>query len=97
MIKKYNFTEQDKVGKLGEKLILNHYNSIKDDNGNRYVARATRIDEQLQGADLMVFNQSLKTNYIEVKTDTQIEETNNIALEYLIEQESGDYQVGCQM
>ena len=97
MIKKYNFTEQDKVGKLGEKLILNHYNSITDESGNKYHARATRIDEQLQGADLMVFNQSLKTNYIEVKTDTQIEETKNIALEYLIEQESGDYQVGCQM
>ena len=63
MIKKYNFTEQDKVGKLGEKLILNHYNSITDESGNKYHARATRLDEQLQGADLMVFNQSLKTNY----------------------------------
>ena len=56
--KEIQLTEQDKVGKLGEKLILKHYNSITDENGNKYHARATRLDEQLQGADLMVFNQT---------------------------------------
>ena len=93
----FNFKEQDKIGKLGEKLILNHYNSIVDERGNKYHARPTRMEEQLQGADIWVFNQELKANFIEVKTDTQIQETNNVALEYLIEQENGELQIGCQM
>jgi len=97
MIQTYNFADQDKVGKMGEQLILKHYNTLTDETGNKYHARPTRMSEQLQGADIWVFNQELKDNYIEVKTDTQIVDTNNVALEYLIEQENGDLQIGCQM
>ena len=97
MIQTYNFAEQDKVGKMGEQLILKHYNTITDETGNKYHARPTRMEEQLQGADIWVFNQELKDNFIEVKTDTQIQDTNNVALEYLIEQENGELQIGCQM
>ncbi len=93
----FNFKEQDSIGKIGEQLILAHYNSITDGKGNKYHARPTRMEEQLQGADIWVFNNELDSNFIEVKTDTQIDETRNIALEYLIEQENGDLQIGCQM
>jgi len=93
----FNFKEQDSIGKIGEQLILAHYNSITDGKGNKYHARPTRMEEQLQGADIWVFNNELDSNFIEVKTDTQIEETRNIALEYLIEQENGELQIGCQM
>jgi len=93
----FNFKDQDKIGKIGEKLILAHYNSIEDEKGHKFHARKTRMEEQLKGADIWVFNTQLNSKFIEVKTDTQINETNNLALEYLIEQESGELAIGCQM
>ena len=78
----FDFEEQLAIGKKGELLVKNYYESQKTDEGKiKFIVRDARKEEQLKGADFFILNNELGTRYVEVKTDTRAEETANVALE----------------
>ena len=94
----FTFETQNAIGKLGEHLIKRHYESLKnDEGGNRFICRDAKFDEQMKGADLFIINQELGTRYVEVKTDTKMNDTDNFALEIMIVQEDGTKKIGAVM
>ena len=94
----FTFETQNAIGKLGEHLIKRHYESLKnDEGGNKFICRDAKFDEQMKGADLFIINQELGTRYVEVKTDTKMNDTDNFALEIMIVQEDGTKKIGAVM
>ena len=51
----------------------------------------------MKGADLFIINNELGARYVEVKTDTQIKDTDNFALEKMIVQDNGDKKIGAAL
>jgi len=80
----FNFDEQYSIGQKGEELVKKYYESQKDDGKTKFIVRDARREEQLKGADFFIINNELGTRYVEVKTDTQAQDTNNVALEIQI-------------
>ena len=94
----HDFHTDYNVGKLGENLIRAYYNAQRTADDKRiYITRETKLEEQIKGADLFVMNNELNYKYVEVKTDTQMKDTENFALEYMIEYRTGFKTIGCQM
>jgi len=92
----FNFDEQYSIGQKGEELVKKYYESQKDDGKTKFIVRDARREEQLKGADFFIINNELGTRYVEVKTDTQAQDTNNVALE--IQVVYGDTKrIGCAL
>ena len=93
----FDFKEQLEIGKQGETLVKSYYEAQKDEEGSKlYIVRDARPEEQARGADFFIINNRLGFRYIEVKTDTQAQDTGNVALEIQIVQDNGTKQAGCQ-
>jgi len=93
----FDFKEQLEIGKQGEKLVKGYYEAQQTEEGkNLYIVRDARPDEQARGADFFILNNKLGFRYVEVKTDTQAQDTGNVALEIQIVQDDGTKQAGCQ-
>jgi len=80
----FDFEKQLAIGELGETLIKDYYHSKKDNKKNLYICRPASLEEQMKGADLFVVDGNLNCRYIEVKTDTQALDTENVAFEIQI-------------
>ena len=94
----FDFEEQLAIGKKGELLVKNYYESQKTDEGKiKFIVRDAREEEQKKGADFFIINNELGSRYIEVKTDTRAEDTGNVALEIQIVYGDAKYGIGCAM
>ncbi len=94
----FTFNTQDSIGKLGETLVRQYYESQTTNEGKAiFICRPAKYEEQLKGADLFIINNELGYKYIEVKTDTQSHETGNVAIEIQIVHEDGRKTIGCQL
>tara|TARA_E500000178_G_scaffold356599_1_gene435918 strand:+ start:13920 stop:14453 length:534 start_codon:yes stop_codon:yes gene_type:complete len=94
----FDFETQNAIGKKGETLVKKYYEAQTDNEGKRqFICRDVTFDDQMKGADLFIINNELGARYVEVKTDTQIKNTDNFALEIMIVQDNGEKKIGAAL
>ena len=94
----FDFETQNAIGKKGETLVKKYYEAQTDNEGKRqFICRDVTFDDQMKGADLFIINNELGARYVEVKTDTQIKDTDNFALEIMIVQDNGEKKIGAAL